>query len=84
LLCKDGFKVVRIDCGVASIPPFRINIPLSSKSIQFGTKTTRTEPNDKVELREVLGPPHLPLGQYLSSRKVLKVFVICDNIDGIG
>jgi len=26
-LSKDGLEVVRVDCGVASIPPFRIDIP---------------------------------------------------------
>ena len=54
LLSKDGFEVVRIDCGVASISLFRIDVPLSSESIQFGAKITRTEPDDKVELRDVV------------------------------
>ena len=61
-LSKDGFEVVRVDCGVASIPPFRIDIPPSSESVQFGAKTTRTEPDDKVELRKILRPLCLPLG----------------------
>ena len=61
LLSEDYFEVVRVDCGVTSIFLFRINILLSSKSIQFGTKTTRTESDDKVELREVFGLLHLPL-----------------------
>jgi len=54
-LSEDGLEVVRVDCGIASIPPFRIDIPLFSESIQFCAKTTRAEPNDKVELGEVLG-----------------------------
>ena len=83
-LSKDGFEVVRVDCGVASIPPFRIDIPLFSESIQFCAEMTRIEPDDKVELGEVLGPLHLPLGQYLSSRKILKVLMIHNNVDGIG
>jgi len=45
---------------------------------------TRTEPNDKVELREVLRSLYLPPDQYLGSRKILKVFMIYNNIDGIG
>ena len=73
-LSKDGLEVVRVDCGIASIPLFRIDILLSSESIQFCTKTTRAEPDDKVELGEVLGPPHLPLGQYLGSQKILKCY----------
>jgi len=82
-LSEDWFKVVRVDCGVASIPLFRIDVPLSSESIQFGTKMTRIEPNDKVELEEVFRLLHLPLDQHLSSRKVLKIFMIYNNIDGI-
>jgi len=61
-LSEDGFEVVRVDCGIASILPFRIDIPLSSKSVQFGAKMTRAEPNDKVELEEVLRPLCLPPG----------------------
>ena len=75
---------MRVDCGVASIPPFRINVPSSSESIQFCAETTRMEPDDKVELEEVLGPPRLPLGQYLGSRKILKVLMIRNNVDGVG
>ena len=73
-----------VNCGIASILFFRIDIPLSSKSIQFGTKITRTEPDNKVVLREVLRLLCLSPGQYLGGRKILKVFIICDNIDGIG
>ena len=42
-LSKDWFKVVRVNCDIASIPPFRIDIPPSSKNVWFGTKMTRTE-----------------------------------------
>ena len=83
-LSKDGLEVVRVDCGIASIPPFRIDIPSSSESIRFSAEMTRVEPDDKVELGEVLGPLHLPPGQYLGSRKILKVFMIHNNIDGMG
>ena len=83
-LSEDGLKVVRVDCGIASISPFRIDIPSSSESIWFSAETTRTEPDDKIELGEVLQPPCLPLGQYLGSRKILKVLMIHNNVDGIG
>jgi len=83
-LSEDRFEVVRVDCGIASIPLFRIDVPLSSESIQFCAETTRAEPDDKVELGKVLGPPCLPPGQYLGSRKILKVLMIHNNIDGIG
>ena len=83
-LSEDEFEVVRVDCGIASILLFRIDVPSSSESIQFCTEMTRVEPDDKVELGEVLGPPRLPLGQYLGSRKILKVLMICNNVNGIG
>jgi len=82
-LSEDGLEVVRVDCSVASIPPFRIDIPSSSESIWFCAKMTRMEPDDKVELREVLGLLRLPPGQYLGSRKILKVLMIRNNVDGI-
>ena len=53
---------MRVDRDVASIPPFRIDIPSSSESVQFGAKVTRAELNDKIELEEVLGLPYLSLG----------------------
>jgi len=83
-LSEDRFEVVKVDCSVASIPLFRVDIPSSSKSIQFGAEMTKAEPDDKVELEEVLRLPCLPLGQYLGSRKILKILMICNNIDGIG
>jgi len=83
-LGEDRFEVIKVDCGVASILPFRIDIPLSSKSIQSGAKITRAEPDDKIELGEILRPLYLPPGQYLGSRKILKVLMIHNNIDGIG
>jgi len=83
-LDEDWFEVVRVDCGVTSISFFRIDVTLSSKSIWFGAKMTRTEPDNKVELREVFRPPHLFLGQYLGSGKVLKIFMIYNNVNGIG
>jgi len=82
-LSEDRFEVVRVDYGIASIPPFRIDVPSSSKSIQFCAKTTRVEPDDKVELGEVLRPLHLPSGQYLGSRKIFKVLMIHNNVYGI-
>jgi len=32
-LSEDGFEVMRINYGVASISPFRIDIPLSNESV---------------------------------------------------
>ena len=83
-MSKDRLEVVRVDCGIVSISLFMIDVPLSSESIQFGAETTRMKPDDKVKLEEVLGLLCLPLGQYLSSRKILKVLMIHNNVDRIG
>ena len=69
--------------SVVSISLFWIDILSSSEDIQFDTKTTRVKSDDKVELGEVLRPPHLPPDQHLGSRKILKVFMICNNINKI-
>ena len=84
MLSEDWFEIVRVDCGIANIPLFRIDVPLPSESVWFGAKITRMELNDKVELRKVLRPPHLSLNQYLGSGKILKVFIVYNNINGIG
>ena len=84
LLSKDWFEVVKIDYSIGNIPLFKVNILLYSKSVWFGAKITRAEPNNKVELREILKLLYLSLGQHLGSRKVLKVFIIYNNIDRIG
>ena len=81
-LSEDWFKVVRVDCGIANISPFRINIPLSSESVWFSAKITRMKPDDKIKLGEVLRLLYLPLDQYLGSRKILKIFIIHNNING--
>ena len=31
---ENWLKVVRVDCSIASIPPFGIDIPLYSESVQ--------------------------------------------------
>ena len=45
---------------------------------------TKIEPDDKVKLKKILRLLYLPSGQYLDSRKVFKVFVICNNVNRIG
>jgi len=67
---------VKVNCSIASISPLKIDIPLFSKSIQFGTKMSKAKPNDKIELGEVFKPSYLSVNQHLGSRKILKIFII--------
>ena len=43
---------MRVDRNIANILPFKINILLSSKSVGFGSKSTRVEVDNKVELEK--------------------------------
>ena len=61
-LSEDELEVVRVDCSIVSIPPFRIDIPLSSENVWFGAKMTRAKSDDKIKLEEVLRLPYLLLG----------------------
>ena len=54
LLSENWFEVVRVDCSIASISLFIVDILSSSKNIWFDAKMTIMEPDDKVELRKVL------------------------------
>jgi len=60
-LSGNWFEVVRIDCSVASISPFGVDVPPFSESIWSGIKTARVELNNKIELREVFGLLYLSL-----------------------
>ena len=70
-----------VNCNIANIFLFKIDTLLFSESIQFGTKMFRIEYDDKIKLREILEPLKLSLGQHLDSRKILKIFIIYNNID---
>ena len=80
-MSEDGSEVVRVDHGIAIIPPFRVDIPTSSQGIRFGSKVTRAEPHNKVELGEVLGPSGLASGQNLRSTEILQILVISNHIN---
>ena len=75
---------MRIDCGIASILSFRIDIPSFSESIRFSAEMTRVESDNKIELGKILGSLRLSLNQYLGSRKILKVLMIYNNVNEIG
>jgi len=47
-LSEDWFEVVRVDYGITNIPPFRVDVPLSSESIWFGAEITRIKPDNRL------------------------------------
>jgi len=45
-------KILGVNPGVATIPLFGVDVPLSSESVQLGTEFSRAEMNDKIKLRK--------------------------------
>ena len=75
-------KVLRVGSGIVAIPLFKIDVPLSSQCVGFGPELPRMEANDEVEPGKVFRPPCLTMREDLGCRKVLKVLVISDDING--
>ena len=80
-LCEHGSEVSRNYAGVIASPLFRIDVPLSSKHIGFGSETSGMEMDDEVELAEKFIPSDLSAGEQFSSRKVLKIFMVCNHVN---
>jgi len=64
-------EILWINTGIATIPLFGVDVPSSSESVWLGTEFSGAETNDKVELREELGPPGLPVGEDFRGREIL-------------
>ena len=54
--CEYRAVVLWIDAGIVTIPLFKIDVPLSSECIRFGSKFSRAETDYEVESRKVFGP----------------------------
>jgi len=61
LISKNWTKVIKINKNIASIPFFKINIPLFSKSVR-SYESNRVEKDDKVELEGEFRPFCLSVG----------------------
>ena len=81
-LSKYRTEIMRVDLSVLTIPLFRVDVPLSSECIQFPTKFTQSEPDYKVELGKEFGPTDLTSSKDLGSREILKVLMVCNDVDG--
>ena len=74
-------EVSWIYAGVIASPLFRIDVPLSSKHIGFGSEASGTETDNEVELAEEFRPSDLSVGEQFSGRKVLKIFMVCNHVN---
>ena len=75
-------KVLRVGSGIVAIPLFKIDVPSSSQCVRFGSELPLMEANDEVEPGKVFRPSSLATREDLCRRKVLKVSVISDDING--
>ena len=48
-LRENRSEVVRIDCRIITSPLFRVDIPLSSKSVWLSAEATRVETDDEIK-----------------------------------
>ena len=76
-------SVLRIDSGIVTIPPFKIDVPSSSKSIGFGSEFSGTETDDEVKSGKIFGPSCLSMREDFSCGEVLEILVIGDHVDGV-
>src|SRR6266481_4749053 len=79
---NTGRRVLQVGSGIVAIPLFKIDIPSSSQCIGFGSEFPRTEANDEVEPGKVFRPSCLTAREDLGRRKILKVPVISDDVNG--
>ena len=83
-LGEHWFEVVRIYTSVVPIPLFWVDIPMANEGIGLCSEVSRVEVDGEVELREVLRPVGLTVGQDLGAGEVLQVLVVGDHIDRRG
>ena len=73
--------IVWIDHSIVAISPFRVDVPSSSERIRLNAQTSGAETNDEVELRKVLGPAGLSMGQDFGGGEIFQIFVVHNNVD---
>ena len=76
LLGKHWTEVARVDGSIVAIPPFRIDVPVSSERVGFGAQTPRAEADNEIELGGVLRPTGLSTGKDFGSREIFQVLVV--------
>ena len=83
-MCRSEYwaKVLWVDSGIVAIPLLKIDIPSSSQCVGFGPELPGTEANDEVKTGKKFGPSCLTTREDLGRRKILKVPVISDNVNG--
>jgi len=74
-------EVLWINTGIVTIPLFKVDVPLYSECIRFGSELFGMEANDEVKTGKVFGPSCLLMCEAFGHLKVLQVPVIDDHID---
>jgi hypothetical protein len=79
---KYRLEVVRVNSSVVLIPFFWVDIPTACQGVRFSTKLSRPKADYEVKLMQEFGPASLSPGKEFSGCEVLKVLVVCDDING--
>ena len=80
-ISKNWMEIVRIYGGIVAAPLLRVDIPSSSQSIRFGSKSAGAETDDEVELQQMFGPLDLLSGEKFGGRKIFEIFVVGDDVN---
>ena len=62
-LHEHGSELSQIYAGIITSPLFRVDVPLSSKSVGFGTEVSGMESDYEVKLAEEFRPSDLSVGE---------------------
>ena len=81
LISRNWMEIVRIYGGIVTASFLRVDVPSSSQSIRFGSKSARAETDDKVELQQIFRPTDLLSGEQFSGYKIFEIFVVSDDVD---
>ena len=73
--------VLWVDSGIVTIPLFRVDVPLSSKSVWFRSKFSRAETDNEVECGKKFRPMCLSTCEDFGSGKILEVPVVGDDVN---
>jgi hypothetical protein len=75
---------MRVNLSVVLIPLFGIDVPVSSKGIQFSSEFSGMEMDDEIEMMQEFRPVGLTTGEEFGGGEILKVLVIHNDVYRLG
>lgn len=80
-MLKQRLEVLWVGQGVATIPPFRIDVGSAGEGVRFSTKTSRAISDIEGEPGKEFRPTGLTSCQKFRSREVFQILVIGNDLN---